>query len=106
MSEIIEVNDIVTDTVVSELRPGDRVEAVFDENMVGTVVSITRPVGEITERGEEALTVETPPVVTVRFDTRPGIVGIEEHQVEVQFTPQFLRVATWRWQVLDVRRIG
>src|SRR4051794_12654729 len=103
---MIEVNSIVTDTVVSELRVGDRVQAVFDDNLVGTVFSITRPVGEITERGDEALTVEQPPVVTVVFDTRPGIVGIPEHQVTVEFTPQFLRVATWRWQTLDVRKIG
>jgi len=96
VADLIEVTDVVTDTLVFELRVGDRVEAVLNERMVGTVVEILRPEGAIV--GDPSLgqvTVEEPPVVRVAFDN--GTV--------IDFTPQFLRTVAWRWQVLEVKRV-
>ncbi len=96
MTDIVEVNDVVCDTLVFELRVGDRVEAVLAERMVGTVVEILRPEGAIV--GDPDLgqvTTEVPPVVRVAFDN--GTV--------IDFMPQFLRTVAWRWQCLEVKRI-
>lgn len=93
MTDLIELNEIVCDTMVRELRPGDRVQAMWDESLLGTVVSITPPMGDVIPL-EEGATAEVPPIVIVQF---AGMV--------VESTPQFLRVATWRWQATDLKRV-
>jgi hypothetical protein len=93
LTDLIEMNDVVTDTSVLELRIGDRVQMALEEMMVGTVMEITRPEGDVyLEHGVGAV---EPPVVTVAFD----------NGADIQFSTQFLRVVTWRWQALDLKRV-
>lgn len=94
MTELIEINDIVTDAVVRELRQGDRVQALWNEHLIGTVMSVNPPMGDVIKT-EEGATAEVPPIVAVYF-------GPEEI---TEFTPQFLRVVTWRWQCVDLKRV-
>jgi hypothetical protein len=94
VTDLVEVNDIVTDALVKELRPGDRIEAVFNETWIGTVVEISLPEGEIVEVMDKT-SVEVPPRVVVQFDNGQ----------RVELEPQFLRVVTWRWQCLELKRL-
>jgi hypothetical protein len=94
MTDLIELNDLVTDAMVRELRPGDRVESMETEGLYGTVVAIRPPLGDVIPT-EEGATAEVPPKVVVQFD----------NGYEMEFDPVFLRVATWRWQCLDLKRV-
>lgn len=96
MTEIIEVNDVVTDTYGYELRAGDRVSLMLaDGERHGTVVEVVPSMGELHREGDN-VHAQRSAEVTARFDDG------DQHT----FATTFIRLPAWRWVCDDLKRLA
>lgn len=94
MTEIIEVNDVATDSFGYELRPGDRVSLLLvSGESYGTVVEVVPSRGDLHRDGDN-IHAQHPAEITVRFDNG------DTHT----FQTTFMRLPAWRWVCDDLKR--